>query len=71
MRKIGRLYFKKDSPCGKGQFGPVFQGKLDELINVSIEQMDKSQFKVDTKLLMSLKHVSILMYYTVEQDAEF
>jgi serine/threonine protein kinase len=67
---IGRLSLSRDS-FGKGPHGKVFHGRFEDMVDVSIVRVDKSEFSVDLKVLRTTDiHPNIVRFYCAEEDAD-
>ena len=67
---IGKLSFSRDS-FKKGSFGKVFLGRFEDLVDVSIAKVDKSEFNVDKQVLRTTDmHPNIIRFYTIEDDSD-
>ena len=70
-QEIGKLLLRNlDAPKG-GRFGPIFSGKFEETITVSIHKTPKQDFSVDLNLIRRVQsHSNVMRYYCVQQDSE-
>ena len=69
LLKIGKLSYHGGSVVGKGQYGKIFQGQLEDAVDVSILRVDKSEILVDTKILRQTDtHPNTVRFYCVEED---
>lgn len=71
-QEIGKLLlFNLDTTKG-GRFGPIFSGKFEETITVSIHKIPKQEFYVDLNLIRRVQsHSNVMHYYCAEQDPDF
>ena len=68
---IGRLQFSRDD-VENGRYGKVYRGSYENLVNVSIFRIDKSEFQVDQQILRTTDmHPNIVRFYGSEEDAEY
>jgi serine/threonine-protein kinase/endoribonuclease IRE1 len=68
---IGRLKYFRDE-VENGRFGKVFRGQYEELVDVSIFRVDKSEFTADKQILRATDmHPNIIRFYGSEEDEEF
>ena len=67
---IGRLsIFQPGDTVVKGHYGKVYSGQYDEAVDVTILRIDKSENKVDTKMLRQTDmHPNIVRFYGAEED---
>ena len=67
LLKIGKLSYHGGSVVGKGQYGKMFRGQFEDAVDVSILRVDKSEIRVDTKILRQTDiHPNIVRFYGVE-----
>jgi hypothetical protein len=71
-QEIGKLILcNLDTPL-TGCFGPIFSGKFEETISVSIHKIPKQEFYVDLTLIRRVQsHSNVMRYYCAEQDPEY
>ena len=71
MSNIGRIKLTRDT-VENGQYGKLYHGCYEDEVDVSVVRVDKSQFKVDKKLLQITDvHPNIIRFYGSEEDEEF
>ena len=61
--------YRDVSPVGKSSFGKVFRGRFEDIIDVSIVRIEKSETLIDIQLLRTVdKHPNIARFYDSEDD---
>ncbi len=73
MELHGKLSFTRTDSIGKpGGFGSIFRGKFENITDVSIQRILKSEYKVELEVLHKTQtHSNILRYYCSEEDVEY
>ena len=72
---IGKLSFSRDS-VEKGHYGKVFRGCFQDVVDVSILRVDKTDYTIDADLLRKVDlvhlHPNIVRFYGLaDDDVEF
>jgi len=70
---IGKIRFcRNDSPGGSGQFGSVFRGTYDKVIDVAVRRIVLKDFLVELEVLRRAQtHLNIPILYGSDRDVEF
>jgi hypothetical protein len=73
MELHGKLSFNRtDSIAKLGRYGTIFRGKFENITDVAIKRILKSEFKVELDVLhKALTHSNILRYFCNEEDVEY
>ena len=73
MELHGKLSFTRTDRIGKtGRFGSIFRGKFENITDVAIKRILKSELKVELDVLHKAQtHSNILRYFCSEEDVEY
>ena len=76
LQTIGKLSFLRDTIRTNGKYGKVYiGGRFDDLVDVAIARIDKTEFTVDANLLRKVDlvhaHPNIVRFYAAEDRTEY
>ena len=68
--RVGKLSYSR-TDIQKGQYGKVYKGYYEDLIETSILRVDKSEVCVDKRILRTTDlHPNILRFFGTEEEAD-
>ena len=71
LETVGDLLFRQKKLLSVGKFGPMFRGKFQNKVDVSITKIWKKEFCVDKDIFgNTLEHQNILLYFGLEENVD-
>lgn len=73
MEKIGKVSFSRSDFLGRGRFGSVFRGKLNNTLDIAVKRVEKRLVHIEADTFFRADgHANIIRHYcTKDKDVEF
>ena len=73
MEKIGKISFCRSDFLGRGRFGSVFKGKLNNTLDIAVKRVEKRIAHIEANAFFRADgHSNIIRHYcTKDKDVEF